>query len=323
MTPTEFEDENENSSHSALERASAASRSTWVSVAVNVCLSIAQIGIGIFAKSQGLIADGVHSLTDLVADFVVLFASHHSKKDADENHPYGHQRFENAASFILGLLLLAVGAGMVWAAILKLESPESIAEVHSIALWMAGAALLAKECLFRYMLAIAKRIKSSMLIANAWHARSDAASSFVVGVGIIGNLAGYPILDPIAALIVGLMILKMGWTFAWDALHDLMDRAVDEIELSAIRETLLKTPGISGVHDLRTRKMGDMIIADVHIEVDASLTVEAGHTIAVDARRRVLERHRVLNLMTHIDPWSRPDLDHDSEPPPINLEKAG
>lgn len=323
MTPTEFEDENENSSHSALERASAASRSTWVSVAVNVCLSIAQIGIGIFAKSQGLIADGVHSLTDLVADFVVLFASHHSKKDADENHPYGHQRFENAASFILGLLLLAVGAGMVWAAILKLESPETIAEVHSIALWMAGAALLAKECLFRYMLAIAKRIKSSMLIANAWHARSDAASSFVVGVGIIGNLAGYPILDPIAALIVGLMILKMGWKFAWDALHDLMDRAVDEIELSAIRETLLKTPGISGVHDLRTRKMGDMIIADVHIEVDASLTVEAGHTIAVDARRRVLARHRVLNLMTHIDPWSRPDLDHDSEPRPSNLEKVG
>lgn len=323
MTPTEFGDENENSSHSALERASAASRSTWVSVAVNVCLSIAQIGVGIFAKSQGLIADGVHSLTDLVADFVVLFASHHSKKDADENHPYGHQRFENAASFILGLLLMAVGAGMVWAAILKLESPETIAEVHSIALWMAGAALLAKECLFRYMLAIAKRIKSSMLIANAWHARSDAASSFVVGVGIIGNLAGYPILDPIAALIVGLMILKMGWKFAWDALHDLMDRAVDEIELSAIRETLLKTPGISGVHDLRTRKMGDMIIADVHIEVDASLTVEAGHTIAVDARRRVLARHRVLNLMTHIDPWSRPDLDHDSEPRPSNLEKVG
>ena len=323
MTPTEFEDENENSSHSALERASAASRSTWVSVAVNVCLSIAQIGIGIFAKSQGLIADGVHSLTDLVADFVVLFASHHSKKDADENHPYGHQRFENAASFILGLLLLAVGAGLVWAAILKLESPETIAEVHSIALWMAGAALLAKECLFRYMLAIAKRIKSSMLIANAWHARSDAASSFVVGVGIIGNLAGYPILDPIAALIVGLMILKMGWKFAWDALHDLMDRAVDEIELSAIRETLLKTPGISGVHDLRTRKMGDMIIADVHIEVEASLTVEAGHAIAVDARRRVLARHRVLNLMTHIDPWSRPDLDHESDPRPANLEKVG
>src|SRR5450830_414329 len=149
MTPTEFEDENENSSHAALERATAASRSTWVSVAVNVCLSIAQIGIGIFAKSQGLIADGVHSLTDLVADFVVLFASHHSKKDADENHPYGHQRFENAASFILGLLLMAVGVGMLWSAFLKLQSPETVPHVHQIALWIAALALVSKELLFR------------------------------------------------------------------------------------------------------------------------------------------------------------------------------
>lgn len=243
----------------------------------------------------------------------MLFASHHSKKDADDDHPYGHQRFENAASLILGLLLLAVGAGMIWTAVLKLEAPDTIAQVQSIALWMAAIALCTKELLFRYMLAIAKRIKSSMLIANAWHARSDAASSFVVGVGIIGNLAGYPILDPIAALIVGFMILKMGWGFAWDALHDLMDRAVDQIELNAIRITLLETPGVSNVHDLRTRKMGDMIVADVHLEVEASLTVEAGHDIAVDARRRVLERHRVLNLMTHIDPWKKPDLDHENK----------
>lgn len=312
MNPNEFQDQDENLVSSASERAAAASRSTWTSVGVNICLSIAQISIGLFAKSQGLVADGIHSLSDLVADFVVLFASHHSKKDADDDHHYGHQRFENAASLILGLLLLLVGVGMVWNAILKLESPDTIAQVQSIALWMAAIALCAKELLFRYMLAIAKRIKSSMLIANAWHARSDAASSFVVGVGIVGNLAGYPILDPVAALIVGLMILKMGWGFAWDALHDLMDRAVDEIELNAIRSTLLETPGISGVHDLRTRKMGDMIIADVHLEVEALLTVEAGHDIAVDARRRVLERHRVLNLMTHIDPWKRPDLDHEN-----------
>lgn len=112
MNPAEFEDQNENPLHSATERATAASRSTWVSVSVNICLSVAQIGIGLFSKSQGLIADGIHSLSDLVADFIVLFASHHSKKDADVDHPYGHQRFENAASLILGLLLLAVGIGM-------------------------------------------------------------------------------------------------------------------------------------------------------------------------------------------------------------------
>lgn len=120
-----------------------------------------------------------------------------------------------------------------------------------------------------------------------------------------------------------LHFLKMSWKFAWDSLHDLMDRAVDEIELRAIRETLLKTHGVNGMHDLRTRKMGDMIIADVHLEAEASLTVEAGHDIAVDARRRVLERHRVLNLMAHIDLWRRPDLDHESEPRPSSLERAG
>ncbi len=310
MNFNELADDPEDTQHSATERAAAASRSTWVSVGVNLILTVAQITAGILAKSQGLIADGIHSLSDLVADFVVLFASHHSKKDADEDHPYGHQRFETAASLTLGVLLLAVGAGMLWSAFLKLENPETVQKVHIAALWVAGGALIAKELLFRYMLLVAKRVKSSMLVANAWHARSDAASSLVVGIGIIGNLAGYPILDPIAALIVGFMVARMGWGFGWDALHDLMDRAVNEQEVAAIRLTLVETPGVSGVHDVRTRKMGDMIVVDAHIEVDASISVEAGHDIAVAARQRVMQRHRVLNLMTHVDPWRRPDLDH-------------
>jgi len=310
MKFTELTDDSEDPQHTPAERAAAASRSTWVSVGVNLVLTATQIAVGVLAKSQGLVADGIHSLSDLVADFVVLFASHHSKKDADVEHPYGHQRFETAASLVLGVLLLAVGVGMLWSAFLKLEAPDTVQRVHIVALWVAAAALIAKELLFRYMLSVAKRVKSSMLVANAWHARSDAASSLVVGIGIIGNLAGYPILDPIAALIVGFMVAKMGWEFGWAALHDLMDRSVDEQEVEAIRRTLIDTPGVSGVHDVRTRKMGDMIIVDAHIEVDASITVEAGHDIAVVARQRVLQRHRVLNLMTHVDPWRRPDLDH-------------
>jgi cation diffusion facilitator family transporter len=290
-------------------------RSTWISVGVNVFLSCAQIGIGVMAKSQALIADGIHSLSDLVSDFVVLIASRHSQKDADEDHPYGHQRFETAASLALGIILLGVGIGMLWSAFRKLEDPDSVQQVHIIALWVAVGALVAKEVLFRYMLRVAKRVKSSMLVANAWHARSDAASSLVVSLGIIGNLAGFPILDPIAALIVGFMVSKMGWEFGWDALHDLMDRSVNEAEVEAIRTTLIETPGVRNVHDVRTRKMGDMIVMDAHLEVDADLTVEAGHDIAVMARDRVLKRHRVLNLMTHIDPWRRPDRDHDAPPP--------
>lgn len=307
-------DDTEDTEHTPQERAAAASRSTWVSVVVNLVLSTVQIVVGVWAKSQSLIADGIHSLSDLVADFVVLFANHHSQKDADEDHPYGHQRFETAASLVLGLLLLAVGVGMVWSAVVKLENPESVPQVHSVALWVAGGALVGKELLFRYMLAVAKKVKSSMLVANAWHARSDAASSLVVGVGIAGNLAGYPILDPIAALIVGFMVGKMGWEFGWDAMHDLMDRAVDEQEVQAIRQTLLDTPGVAGVHDVRTRKMGDMVVVDAHLEVDAQITVEEGHDIAVEARQRVIQRHRVLNLMTHVDPWRKPDRDHTVQP---------
>jgi cation diffusion facilitator family transporter len=310
MNFSDLDDASEHSTHTAAERSAAASRSTWVSVVVNVVLSTLQIVVGVMAKSQGLIADGIHSLSDLVADFVVLFAGHHSQKDADEDHPYGHHRFETAASLALGLILLAVGVGMVWSALLKLEAPETISTVHISALWVALGALAAKEMLFRYMLKVAKAVKSSMLVANAWHARSDAASSLVVSLGLIGNLMGYPLLDPIAALIVGFMVGKMGWNFGWDALHDLMDRAVDEEEVQAIRKTLESTPGVAGVHDIRTRKMGDMIVVDAHIEVDATITVEAGHNIAVAARQSVLQRHRVLNLMTHVDPAHRPDLDH-------------
>ena len=311
MQFAERDDDPEHSQIEAAERARAASRSTWVSVVVNLVLTATQITAGVLTRSQGLVADGIHSLSDLVADFVVLAAGHQSRKDADTDHPYGHQRFENAASLVLGVLLLAVGVGMLWSAFTKLQNPESVPQVHGLALWVAAGSLAAKEGLFRYMLAVAKRVKSSMLVANAWHARSDAASSLVVGIGIAGNLMGYPILDPIAALIVGFMVGRMGWGFGWDALHDLMDRAVDDEEVAAIRQTLVDTPGVSGVHDVRTRKMGDLIVVDAHIEVDAKLTVEQGHDIAVEARQRVMQRHRVLNLMTHVDPWSRPDLDHD------------
>jgi len=302
MLPTDLHDDSEDSAFTIEQRAAAAKRSTWVSVFVNLVLSTAQIIVGVFAKSQALIADGIHSLSDLVGDFVVLFASHHGKKDADEDHPYGHQRFETAASMVLGVLLMAVAIGMLWSAFEKLKSPEDIPTVHGAALWVVGIALVSKETLFRYMLRIAKRVKSSMLVANAWHARSDAASSLVVAVGIIGNLAGYPILDPIAALFVGLMIGKMGWSFGSSAFHDLTDRSVDEQEVAAISATLLQTPGVLGVHDVRTRKMGDMIVVDAHIEVDAHLTVEVGHDIGLAARQAVMQRHRVLNLLTHIDP---------------------
>lgn len=284
------------------QRAQVARKTTLVSVVVNLFLSSAQVLAGVFSSSQGLIADGIHSLSDLVADFVVLLANKKSGKPSDSDHHYGHRRYENGASLVIGALLLLVGAGMLWSACGKLLHPASIPSVHITALWVALAALTAKEMLFRYMLRAAKQIQSSMLIANAWHARSDAASSVVVAVGIIGNLAGFAWLDPVAALAVGALVTRMGYTFSYDALHDLMDRSVDSDSEQQIITTILATPGVVALHDLKTRRAGDGILIDVHIEVPGDLSVAEGHDIALLARARVLNSQNVLHMMIHIDP---------------------
>lgn len=300
----------------------AAQRSTWISVIVNIFLTLGQIITGIFSGSQGLIADGIHSLSDLVGDFVVLVANHYSDQAADDSHPYGHRRFENAASLALGVLLLVVALGMCWSAGRKLLDPHLIPQVHIVALWVALAALLAKELLFRYMLYIANKVGSGMLVANAWHARSDAASSLVVALGIIGNLLGWPILDPIAALVVSLFIGRMGWKFTRDALNDLVDHAIPEEEAKQIKETLLATPGVLGVHDLLTRKMGDLIMVDVHLEVNSALSVRQGHDIALLARKRVMKAFNVINVMTHLDPVDT-DSSVEPAPPPEEIPHTG
>lgn len=292
----------QNSEEESPERAAATKRCTWISVAVNIGLTTTQVIAGIWSGSQGLIADGIHSLSDLVADFVVLLAAHHSQKDADDDHHYGHQRYENAASLVLGALLVVVGVCMILAAVHKLQTPANIPTVHALALWVALGALIAKEMLFRYMLAVANRVRSSMLVANAWHARSDAASSLVVAIGIGGNLLGFPLLDPVAALIVGFMVAHMGWGFTWNAFNDLTDRAATAEQIAGISAEILATPGVLGMHALKTRKTGDMILADVHLEIDGGLTVTQGHDIAHQARVNVMARHPVLYLMTHVDP---------------------
>jgi cation diffusion facilitator family transporter len=197
-----------------------------------------------FSGSQGLIADGIHSFSDLVSDIVVLIANKHSSKDPDEDHHYGHYRYETAATAFIGLSLIGVGILMIWHAGYKIAYSNEIVEIKIMALWVALGALVIKELLFRYMLHVGEQVKSAMLIANSWHARSDAASSFVVAIGIVGALFGYGVFDIIAALVVGLMIVKMGWDFSWDALHDLMDRSVSLEEDKKITNIILETKGV-------------------------------------------------------------------------------
>lgn len=281
----------------------AAKKSTLISVAVNTALSIWQIIIGIFSHSSGLIADGIHTLSDLIADFVVLIANKKSHKKPDEDHPYGHFRYENGASLILGIILLVVGVGMAWSAIQKMLNPELIQEVHMIALVAALISLVAKEGLFRYMLRVANKVNSSMLVANAWHARSDAASSLVVAIGIVGSLCGFRIFDPIAALIVGTFVFRMGYKFTNQSIQDLMDKGADEETLQEIRMTLDNIDEISGYHDLKTRKSGDFYLVDVHLELDGNMTILKGHDITVRVREKLMENPQILDVMTHLDPY--------------------
>ncbi len=283
-------------------RFAAARKSTWVSIVINLLLTVIQVLAGFFGKSQSLMADGMHSLADLLSDVLVLFANRHGNRHADANHPYGHARIETAASLILGASLAALGIGLLIAAGVRLQHPEHVQAVHPFTLWVALIALAAKEGMFRYMLAVAQRVRSQMLVANAWHARSDAASSLVVIVGIVGNLLGYTFLDLVAAAVVGVMIAYMGIQFARAALLELVDTGLDEEEVRTIRNTLKAVPGVMGLHELRTRKMADNALVDAHIMVDPRISVSEGHYIAEAARSAVLKQHHVMDVMVHIDP---------------------
>ncbi len=284
------------------ERFAAAQKSTWVSIGINLVLTFLQIVGGFFAHSQALMADGLHSLSDLFSDVLVLFANRHGNAHADANHPYGHARFETAATLVLGVFLAVLGIGLLVAAAMRLQNPSAVQAVNPLALGIGLVALIAKESMFRYMLAVAKRVRSQMLVANAWHARSDAASSLVVLVGVAGNLLGYTFLDLVAAAVVGVMIAHMGSKLAIEAMAELIDTGLDEEEVEAIKQTLLNTHGVRSVHELRTRKMADNALVDAHVIVDPKISVSEGHYIAESARYAVLKNHHVLDVMVHIDP---------------------
>ena len=284
------------------ERFAEAQRITWISVGVNLVLTAMQVAVGLLAHSVSLVADAMHTLSDIVADAFVLWANRKSSEAADAQHPYGHGRYETAASLVLGLILTATGIGILISAAGRLQHLDSLPAVGIAAMWAALATLIAKEVLFRYMLAIGERQRSPMLIANAWHARADALSSLVVAAGIGGALLGFPFADAVAAIVVGAMIVKAGVGFAWEAMRELMDEGLGAEDLAAIHATLISTAGVISIHDLRTRRMGHRVLVDVHLQVDGNITVREGHEIGEQARHRVIAAHpEVLDVLVHLD----------------------
>lgn len=286
----------------AAARFAAGQRCTWISVLVNLLLSVVQVVVGLLANAQSLVADGLHSASDLVADFLVLYANRQSRHPADDKHPYGHGRVETVTSLALGGILGMTGLALLYGAGSRLTHLAEVPPVAPVALWTALATLVAKELLFRYMLAVGEKVRSPMLIANAWHARSDAASSLVVAAGIGGSLLGFVYADLLAAAIVGFMIVRMGWVFAYEALRELIDTALSEEETEQIRAALLATPGVIGVHDLRTRRMAHQAQVDAHVLVASRVSVSEGHRVAEAARVSVLQQvPQVMEVLVHVD----------------------
>lgn len=295
---------------SSADRAVEAQKATWVSVVVNLVMTIAQLIVGWLAHSQSLIAHGLHSFSDLLSDFLVIYATRQSAHPADQAHPYGHARVETAATLVLGVSLMFIGGGILWESGMRLQQIEKLPVVELSALWVAIATVLSKEALYRYLIRVAERLRSQLLIGNALHTRADAASALVVVVGIGGALAGWSFLDLLAAALMGFMILRMGTGLAWGAIKELIDTGLDESQVEAIRQTLLKTPGVRGLHQLRTRRMAHQALVDAHVQVDSRISVSEGHRIAESARARVLREHlEVLDVLVHIDPED--DMDPD------------
>ncbi|QID18870.1 cation transporter [Nitrogeniibacter mangrovi] len=287
---------------------------TLVAIVTNFTLSVLQLVVGIMSNAFSLVVDAAHTFSDLLSDGLVLLAARKGSDPADDDHPYGHERFETVVSLFLGLALLGVGVGFLWSAGARVQSADALPPLHPIALWMAVFTLVAKEVLFRFTMAASRRLSSRMLEANAWHARTDAASSLVVAIGIGGGLLGYRFVEPLAAALVGFMILRMGLSLAYAAIRELVDTAVSKELVVRIARTIDETPGVLNGHELRTRRMAHRVLCDAHVQVDPRITVSEGHYIAESVRRRVCGAHAdVQDVLVHVD--AEDDLEEHLELP--------
>jgi cation diffusion facilitator family transporter len=294
---------------------------TLIGTAANLILSIIKFVGGIIGNSAAMVADAVHSVSDLLTDVIVLIMLKVGQKPKDKDHPYGHGKAETLGTTIVGFFIISAGVGLAYEAWDIIQSgisriPEPLA---------AGAALISifiKEWLFRYTRSVSEKSNSSLLLANAWHHRSDAISSIAALVGIIGAMLGFPALDPIAATMVAFMIMKVGYELTLGGFRDLMDTALDEKDTRNIQVAIDNISGVLKSHDLRTRKIGGEILMDVHIQVDSDLTVTEGHEVAERVRRQLIKNYpNTQDVLVHVDGYddsevesiyniSRDDVEH-------------
>lgn len=287
-------------------------RVTWVGFWSNIFLAVAKILAGIYGRSSAMIADGVHSASDLATDVVVLVVIGASRRKEDKIYTYGHGKIETFASFVIALLLGAVGVGICAdgaSGVIAALRGDMLPRPGWIALAMAIVSIVIKEWLFHYTRNAARRINSSAMEANAWHHRSDSFSSAATLAGIAGAMflgQKWRILDPVAAILVSVLIIVMAWRLGMKSVKELLEVSLPKEITDGMLEIIAETPGVMAFHRFRSRRNGSRMIVDLHVKVDPGLSVVQGHDIATVIEHRIKEHYGDVLVNVHIEPFGDP-----------------
>jgi len=282
---------------------------TWIGFIVNIVLTVLKFAAGIFGKSAAMIADATHSLSDLISDIIVLIFVRIATRPVDENHRYGHGKFETFSTFVVGIILALAGIGILWDAGNNVynfingiipQAPETIA------LYAAVFSILAKEILFWYTIIAARKHNSLILKANAWHHRTDALSSVATLLGIGGAIflgGQWQILDPLAAALVSLMILKVAWGIIIPAVNDLLEKSLPQNVRNEICSIISSVEHVQEPHGLRTRRIGNNFAIEIHVKMDKDMSVESSHDVTLVVENKLKEKFgQDTHVVIHVDP---------------------
>lgn len=274
-----------------------------ITIIINILLSAIKITAGIVGKSSAIIADGFHSLSDVLSTFVVIAGLKISSKEADKQHQYGHERYESVFAKILSILLLLTGAFIGFESF-KILIAGSFTKPKNIALYAAVLSIIVKEGMYWYTIKVARKIKSISMEADAWHHRSDAFSSIGTFVGVLGAKLGFPALDPIAGIVVSIFIIKVGVDLYVKSVKELTDESASEDLIIEMKDKIYSVEGVEEIKSLKSRIFGNKIYVDLEIFVDQDITVKKGHDIAEAVHDKLENEVRdIKHCMVHIEPW--------------------
>lgn len=284
-------------------------RATWVGFFTNLLLSVGKIAAGIVGRSGAMIADGIHSVSDFVTDLVVMVFVRVSAMPKDEDHDYGHGKFETLATIIIGLALFGVAVGIFWKnvnLVATVANGQSIEPPEAIAFAAAAISILVKEALYRYTRWVGEKVNSQVVVANAWHHRSDALSSIATLLGIGGAYFigdKWCILDPIAAIAVSVLIAKVAYDLIKPGIGEMLERSLPKEQEDEIEQIVLSNKHFSDVHNLKTRRIGSGIAIELHVRVPGNMTVSESHEATVDVERRLREHYgQRTQVILHVEP---------------------